>query len=115
MEMALRRRLEGVADISISQQKQAATVTFVPGTDVFSAAEFRSAVAEADVEVLTIDARVCGVVDEKGTLRPNLSDHEPLVQLRGDVQQGTSVCVTGRLDDRVDPYELEVVSAQPRS
>ena len=115
MEVALRRRLAGVAEVSISQYEQRARVTFVPCTHVFSTAAFRSAVAEADVEVITIDARVCGVVDQEGALRVAMSDHEPLVQLRGDVRPGTSICVTGRVDDRAEPYRLEVVSAQPRS
>jgi hypothetical protein len=115
MEVALRRRLAGVADISISQQQQRARVTFVEGTQTFSATTFRSAVAEAEVEVITIDARVCGVVDESGALRSNVSDRQPLVQLRGDVRPGMSVCVTGRLDERGELSELDVVSAQPRS
>ena len=101
--------------VSISQREQTAMVSFVPGTRIFSAAEFRAAVAEADVEVVSLDMRVCGLVDEGGALRPASSGHEPLVQLRGHVRSGTSICVTGRLDDRLEPYGLEVIHSQPRS
>jgi hypothetical protein len=114
MEVALRRRLEGVAEISISQHEQRATVTFVPGTHVFSSEGFRAAVAEADVDVITFDARVCGVVDRNGMLG-SLAGAEPFVQLRGDIPQGRSICATGRLNDHEQPYELDVASAHPRS
>jgi hypothetical protein len=114
MEVALRRRLEGVAEISISQHEQRATVTFVPGTHVFSSEAFRAAVAEADVEVITLDVRVCGLVDENGALQGAAGGHEPLVRLRGDVRPGNSLCATGRLDDNERPYELEVASAETR-
>lgn len=115
MEVALRRRLAGVAEVSISQQQQTAVVTFLPDTRVFSAAEFRAAVAEADVEVIRLDVRVCGLVDADGALRPAASGDDPLVRLQGDVRPGRSVCATGHLDDRTAPYILEVVNSQPRS
>ena len=54
----MRRRLVGVADISISHSQQTAVVTFLPGTQMFSAAAFREAVAEADVEVVSLHADV---------------------------------------------------------
>ena len=114
METALRRRLEGVAQISISQHEQRAAVTFIPGTAVFSSEACRLAVAEADVEVITFDVRVCGVVDERGALRRTAGNNEPIVQLRGDVRPGSSICASGRLDDRANPYRLELVTAQPR-
>jgi hypothetical protein len=114
MELALRRRLAGVAEISISQQQQRVRVTFVPGTQSFSAPTFRSAIAEADVDVISIDARVCGAVDETGALRSSANDQERLVQLRGDVRPGSSRCVMGRLDEGAEPYGLEVRSAQLR-
>ena len=115
MEVALRRRLEGVAEISISQHEQRAEVTFVPGTLVFSSEAFRAAVAEADVAVITFNVRVCGRVDESGMLRPSAAGHEPFIQLRGAVQPGSSICATGRLDERSQPYGLDVVTAQPRT
>jgi hypothetical protein len=69
MEVALRRRLAGVAAVSISQRYQTAQVTFVPGTTMFSPAAFRAAVAEADVEILSLDLTVCGAVDTDNGLR----------------------------------------------
>ncbi len=110
----MRRRLEGVAEISISQHEQRATVTFVPGTVLFSSEAFRSAVAEADVQVITFDVRACGLVDGNGLLRRTTGGHEPFVQLRGPVQPGSSICATGRLDEHSQPYQLDVVTAQPR-
>ena len=115
MEVALRRRLAGVVEVSISQSAQTAAVTFMRGTRTFSAAEFRAAVAEAGVEVVALEASVCGVVDERHELRSPHAE-QPLVRLRGgDARIGTSICATGQLDDRADPYELQVATAQPWS
>jgi hypothetical protein len=114
MEVALRRRLAGVAAVSISQSEQTAAVTFTPGTHTFSAAEFRRAIAEADVEVLTLEASVCGVVHERSELRSRNDVGRPLVRLRGrDAAIGTTMCATGPLDDRAEPYELQVASSRP--
>jgi hypothetical protein len=116
MEVALRRRLEGVADISISQSQQTAAVTFLSGTHEFSIAEFSAAVAEAEVEVISVQADVCGVVDGAQVLRPSLETDKALVRLRGrDAPRGTMICVTGRLDGAVEPPELRVTAVQPNS
>jgi hypothetical protein len=63
MEVALRRRLEGVARIAISQQHQTAEVAFAPGPHVFSPEEFRAAVGEAEVEVISFEIEACGHVE----------------------------------------------------
>jgi hypothetical protein len=115
MEVALRRRLAGVDHVSISQREQSATVTFVPGTRAFSAAAFRAATAEAEVEVISFEVRVCGVVGQDGALYLDAEGDAPLIRLRGNVRTGSSVCVTGRLDDRHHPYVVELETAQPRS
>lgn len=115
MEVALRRRLVGVAEVSISQSEQSAAVTFTQGTLSFSAIEFRRAVAEADVEVISLEASVCGVVNERSELRPR-NVGPPLVRLQGaGAAVGTTICATGQLDDRVEPYELDVSSSRPWS
>jgi hypothetical protein len=112
MEVALRRRLDGVADVSISQSQQTAVVRFVPATLVFSAAAFRAAVGEADVEVLTLNADVCGVIDENHTLRASPAADAPLVLLRGrNIPQGDA-CVSGQLNDHAQPYELDVTTVR---
>jgi hypothetical protein len=116
MEVALRRRLAGVADVSISQREQTAIVTFRPGTSVFSAAEFRNAVAEADVEVISLELEICGVVDAENVLRASTDVQQTRLRLHGPgAQAHTVVCATGHLDDRVDPYELHVTTLRPRS
>ena len=105
----MRRRLAGVAHVSISQREQTVAIAFEPDTYTFSAAAFRSAIAEAEVEVITIDARVCGIVDEQQVLRARSVEQPRLVRLRAaQVPVGSSICVGGRLDDRVDPYGLNV-------
>lgn len=65
MEAALYRRLDGVARVSISQQRQAAEVVFAPGPHRFSAMDFRLAVGEADVAVLQLEIDVCGHVERQ--------------------------------------------------
>jgi hypothetical protein len=109
MEVALRRRLGGVADVSISQAEQTAAVRFTPGTFTFSAAELRGAVAEADVEVLALEATVCGIVGDGNELRPRHGVGQLMVRLRDDdAAVGASICATGQLHDRAAPYELQV-------
>ena len=116
MEVALRRRLAGVADVSISQSQQTAVVTFVSGTQCLSAAAFREAVAEADVEVVSLEVDVCGVIDGKNASALVAGRRRPLLQLRGgDAVAGSAVCVTGRLNEHVEPYELDVMTVRPRS
>lgn len=66
MELALRRRLEGVVDVRISQARQTAAVVFSPGAPAFAASEFRGAVGEADVEVVRFEVDACGLVERAG-------------------------------------------------
>ena len=109
MEVALRRRLAGVADVSISQSQQTAAVTFVSGTHVFSPSTFKEAVAEADVEVVNLEIDVCGVLDDQNVLRSSADGRQPIVRLRGvERRTGTTICVTGRLDERAELPELDV-------
>ena len=114
MEVALRRRLAGVTDVSISQREQTAAVTFAARTLVFSAADFRRAIAEADVTVLTIDVTVCGVIETGNVLRVSSSNGAPTLQLRGaSAVPGDNICITGRLRDEPQPYEVEVTQLRP--
>jgi hypothetical protein len=114
MEVALRRRLAGVAEVSISQSQQTAAVTFVSGTRTFSAAAFREAVAEAEVDVVSLEVDVCGVVDDQRVLRSSTDVQQPFARLRGNsAETGRSVCVTGRLDEGAEPPDLEVTKSLP--
>ena len=77
----------------------------------FSTDAFRRAIAEADVEVITLGADVCGVMDEQYALRPLSSQKVTLVHIRGvPARAGSAICVAGRLDDRVEPYSLNVTA-----
>ena len=110
----MRRRLAGVVDISISQSKQTAAVSFVPGTRVFSAAAFRGAVGEADVDVVSLDVDVCGVVDDQNILRSSTDVQQPFVRLRGDdAPAGSAICVTGRLEEGPELSTLAVTKVLP--
>jgi hypothetical protein len=114
MEVALRRRLAGVAEVSISQSQQTAAVTFVSGTHAFSAAAFRDAVAEAEVDVLSLEVDVCGVGDDQNMLRAPMPAAEPLVRLTGErALAGGTICVSGRLDERPRIPELQVTKLLP--
>jgi hypothetical protein len=114
MEVALRRRLAGVAEVSISQSQQTAAVTFVSGTTAFSAAAFRQAVSEAEVDVVSLDVDVCGVVDDQGLLRSSAAGNVLFVRLPGQsANAGRRICVTGRLDDGTEPPELDVTNSLP--
>ena len=110
----MRRRLAGVAEVSISQSQQTAAVTFVSGTRAFSAAAFREAVAEAEVNVVSLEVDVCGVVDDQSVLRSSTGGQQPFVRLRGAIADADStVCVTGRLDEGPELPELEVTKSLP--
>lgn len=109
MEVALRRRLAGVVDVSISQLEQRAVVTFGRPTPAFSAVEFRRAVAEADVEVLTLDVEFCGTLDADHGMQP-VVDGEPL-HVRLDLSTATPgehVCLTGRSTAGRPTYEWQL-------
>ena len=109
MEVALRRRLEGVSDIAISQREQTAEVRF-EGDHAFSPSEFRKAVGEAGVVVLRFNLDACGSVDEDGQQRWLVAGKNRWL-LTGErtVAAGQPLCVSGRLDDRAEPSTLEVV------
>jgi hypothetical protein len=116
MELALRRRLEGVVDVSISQRDQTAAVTFAPGTLIFSASEFRAAIAEADVTVLTIDMEVCGSIDMGNVLRLSDAIGTSTLQLRPVSKPVVGAArVVGRLKGDMEPYQIDVVQVRPKT
>jgi hypothetical protein len=114
IEIALRRRLAGVYAVSISQQAQTVAVTFRPGTRVFSAAAFREAVAEPDVEVLSIELDACGVAEGNNDLQSLRIGDQFLLRLRdASAAAGSRICVEGRLDDGVEPNVLHAKTVRP--
>jgi hypothetical protein len=113
MEVALRRRLDGVAGISISQNQQTAEVVFDPTPHRFSPAAFREAAGEADVDVLRFDVDVCGIVEESGDQRFLTAGGDRYLLADGaEPDAGQRVCASGRLDDRSDPPRLALASVQ---
>ena len=107
MEVALRRRLDGVADIRISQERQTAEVRFAPGPYTFSASEFRAAVAEAEVEVVRFEIDVCGQVEDDGAAGWLAAGTNRFRLLAPTVPLSGSQCLRAILDDRVSPPDLE--------
>jgi len=97
MEVALRRRLDGVASISISQAQQTAEVEFVSTSHTFSAAAFREAVGEADVDVVTLQIDVCGVVVPEQEQRWLMAGPDRFLLANGEWSVDQRVCMTGRL------------------
>jgi hypothetical protein len=102
MEVALRRRLEGVATISISQAQQTAEVEFAARPHAFSATAFREAVSEADVEVVRFEADVCGVVVPEQERRWLTAGSQRFLLADGGWAEGQRLCVTGHLGDGPD-------------
>lgn len=114
MEVALRRRLEGVETIAISQAQQSAVVTFTAGTRAFVPQDFREAVAEADVEVLRFEIEACGSVEETGVERWFVAGTNRFALSPDALERSASTCLTGALDDRATPHTLETIRPVPR-
>ncbi len=112
MDVALRRRLDGVAHISISQSRQTAEVAFAAKPHAFSTVAFREAVGEAEVEVLRFEVDVCGVVVLDGDQWWLTSGTDRFFLSDGEWAGGQRVCVTGRLTDGSDRSHLVIEGAQ---
>jgi hypothetical protein len=113
MEVALRRRLEGVAQVSISQREQTAEVRFAKGDYTFSPDAFRKAVAEAGVTVLSFQIDACGSIEQERDQRWLVTDRNRfLLTTSGALPPDQPICVTGRLDDRAPTLRLDVTDVQ---
>lgn len=112
MDVALRRRLDGVAHIAISQSQQTAEVTFAEGPHVFSPTAFREAVGEADVEVVRFEVDVCGVGVEDQGRRWLAGRTERFLLADGEWSPGQHVCVSGRLGDGSEHAHLVLESTR---
>lgn len=114
MEVALRRRLEGVETIAISQAQQSAVVTFAAGTRAFVPQDFREAVAEADVEVLRFEIDACGSVEDTGVERWFVAGVNRFALPQDALAGLASTCLTGALNDRATPHTLGAIRPLPR-
>lgn len=113
MEVSLRRRLEGVASISISQSRQTVDVIFADGRSAFSASAFREALAESGIEVVALQLDACGAIERKNDQHWLVAGHNRfLVEGAATAPSARHVCVLGPLDDRSAPYRLTVNSIE---
>jgi hypothetical protein len=70
--------------------------------------------AAAEVTVVSLGVDVCGVVDHQNVLRSSTDAQQFFVRLRGSSPAvGSTVCVTGRLDEGPQLPELEVTTPLP--
>ena len=106
MEVALRQRLDGVESIAISQARQTAEVEFLNTPHTFSAAAFREAVGEADVEVVTLEIDVCGVVVPERERHWLEAGPDRFLLASGQWTVAQRLCMTGRLADGSDRTQL---------
>jgi len=107
-EAALRQRLPGVATISISESEQTIAVSRTNGAALFSPAVFRDAVRGTGIEVLTFHVDACGIIEGMGSQQPWFVAGKNRFALKDlkEAPTGELLCVSGRLDDQVDPYRL---------
>jgi hypothetical protein len=113
MELALRRRLEGVATVFISQREQTAAVVFAAGQHLFSPGEFRAAVGEADVEVISFEIEACGRVEEDGTTQWFVAGPNRFILVEGSSGLRTA-CIAAALQDGRKPPELDKIRPLPK-
>ncbi|MBI4483635.1 MAG: heavy-metal-associated domain-containing protein [Acidobacteria bacterium] len=107
MEVAL-RRLDGVADVSISLQKQTVQITYEPGTS-FQPEDIRAAVARAEVEIVRFQIAARGRVQEEGSKRFFVAGKDKLLLVDSPkVPSGHPIWILGTIDDSGDPLELKV-------
>ncbi len=115
MEVALRRRLEGVVDIAISQSRQTTEVEFTQGPHAFSPRAFRDALGEAGVEVLRFEIEACGVIEQKDNQRWLAAGKNRFLLVEEGTASGPvgkAVCVSGRLNDHSAPHRLEIIALE---
>ena len=77
---------------------------FAATPHIFSATAFREAMGEADVEVVSFEADVCGVVVQEQDRRWLTAGADRYLLADGEWELGPGVCVTGRLAEGADPH-----------
>ena len=111
MEVALRRRLEGVKSISISEAEETAEVTF-DGTHPFSAEAFRQALRAASVDVVAFHVDACGAVQKAGEQAWLIAGSDRLLLDGAVTLDSPRICVSGRLEGSDGSYRLAVKEAR---
>lgn len=113
MEVGLRRRLEGVAEISISQSEQRAVVRFDPAARAWSPERFREAARETAVKVLGFEIEACGRVEEDESQRWLVAgETRYLVTGSNAMPVNTYVCISGRFDDTSTPPRIQAARVE---
>ena len=111
----MRRRLEGVASVSISLTNQTTQVKFA-GAQPFSPQVFEQAVGEAGAEVISFQIDACGVLEQTdGQHWLDTGADRFLLIGRELGATGQAVCVSGRLESLAMPYRLNVTDVQVSS
>ena len=112
MEVAI-RRLDGVADVSISWQRKLVEVTYTPNSR-FQPQGIREAVAQVAVAVdqFTIVARGRIVLDGATGYFVAGQDRYLLKDL-SSIPQGKLISITGIVDGSESPYRLLVMQTRP--
>jgi hypothetical protein len=114
MEVGLRKRLEGAADISISQGQQTAVVRFQPAARTWSPEAFREAARETAVKVLRFEIEACGRVEGDDPQRWLVAgESRYLVTGSHAIPLDSNVCVSGPFDDAATPPRLQVARLEP--
>jgi len=114
MEVAI-RRLEGVAEVSISWQRKLVEVRYAPNSR-FQPQGIREAVAQVAVAVdqFTIVARGRVVLDGATGYFVAGADRYLLEDL-SSLPQGKLISITGIIDDAEAPYRLLIIQTRPAS
>ena len=108
MEVALRKRLAGVAAITISESAQTTEVIFAPGDHPFSVDTFKAALKQADVEVVTMEVDACGTLELRDGRRLLQAGATEFVVAPGSSPATGPVCVAGRLQEAAGQMTLAI-------
>ena len=109
MELSLRRRLEGVANIAISQTEQTARIDFAAGEFRFSPGDFRTALDEAGLELVDLQIEACGGIENTAVGQALTMRTDRLrLEYAGAFPVASIVCVVGSVDFALEPATLHV-------
>jgi len=100
------------ADVAVDDDKDTATLKLAGGQN-FSPAEFRQAVADVKMRVMTVHIEACGQAEAAGDQRVLAAGTSRFV-LRGaqTVPLHQPLCVKGTLDSTQDPAVLDIGSVR---